>query len=119
MNVKEVIKKAKQAAKTTDELLLPTRFEAYLELLEQKKQGSQEERALLEVKIQESLLSLKEVADRISTTYGIDPDSMIEFFMNPMNVDPNFTASIEGIQFGSSEIKRSKLPKRNNKKLKV
>ena len=124
MDVREMIKKAKETAKTPDEALLPERFEEYLDLLEMRGQLSKEESLELSPRLEKSLSSLKEVADRVSLSYGMDPASMMEFFSNPTNMDPRFSHSVQGLKGKTdgtigAELSPSNKLKRTNKNLKV
>ncbi len=121
MDIREVIKKAKQAARTPDEVLLPERFEEYLDLLEMRTLAGKEELKEINLRLQQCFASLKEIADRVSLSYGMDPRGLIEFFSNPQNIGMDVKKSIQGIPTFPIEVlpKRDKLSKRKNKNLRV
>ena len=85
MDIREVIRKAKLSAKTPDEVLLPELFEEYLDLIEMRVHASERELAELAPRLKRTFLSLKEIADRVSVSYGMDPAQMVEFFINAQN----------------------------------
>lgn len=124
MDIREIIRKAKQTAKNPDEVLLPERFEEYLDLLEMRTKATKEELAEIQPRLKKSLAALKEVADRVSISYGMDPSLLIDFFMNQQNVMPGLKQSIQSIQRDMNEPleapkKPTRLTKRKNKNLKV
>jgi hypothetical protein len=122
MDIREVIRKAKLSAKTPDEALLPELFEEYLDLIEMRVHASEKELAELAPRLRRTFLSLKEIADRVSVSYGMDPAQMVEFFINAQN---QIGAEWKGaIQKFKAEPKKDELPvpvrkKRKNKSMKV
>lgn len=124
MNIRDLIKKARLTARTPDEMLLPERFEEYLDLLEMHAQVSKEELVELKPRLKKSLLSLKEVAERVAKTYGMDPNTLIEQFINPQNIGMELNRSLSDFQYNVAETlekpkKSGTLSKRKNKNLKV
>lgn len=124
MNVRDLIKKARQTAKTPDEVLLPERFEEYLDLLEMHSQVSEKELVELKPRLKESLLSLREVAERVARTYGMDPNLLIEQFTNPQNIGMELKKSLGDFQNNVAETLEKprnpgKLSMRKNRNLKV
>lgn len=124
MDLREIIKKAKQAAKSPDEVLLPERFEEYLDLLELSTQVTQKERFEFQSKLKQSFASLKEVAERVARSYGMDPAILMETFMNPQNIGIELKQSIQSIQRHMNEpleVPRTSqaFKKRKNKNLRV
>lgn len=124
MDLREIIKKAKQTAKSPDEALLPERFEEYLDLLELMTQVTQKERFELQPRLKKSLSSLKEVAEKVAHAYGIDPAAMIETFINPQNIGIDLRQSIQNFQRNMNESleisqKSHSFKKRKNRNLKV
>ena len=124
MDLREIIKKAKQTARSPDEVLLPERFEEYLDLLELSAQVTQKERIELQPRLKQSLLSLKEVAERIARTHGMDPAHLIETFMEPQNIGIDLKQSIQSFERSLNESlelprKSEALKKRKNRSLKV
>ena len=124
MNVKEVIRKARQAAKTPHELVLPDCFEEYLELLEMRGQASPEERLEIEPRLEQSRLALKEAAEKVALSYGVGPSQMVAFFSNPTHAGPSFAEVAAESQHSERKAVAQpatpyKFRKRKNKNLKV
>lgn len=123
MDIREVIRKAKLSAKTPDEVLLPELFEEYLDLIEMRIHASENELAELTPRLKRTFLSLKEIADRVSISYGMDPAQMVEFFINSQSqIGAEWKGAIQ--EFKAEPNKSSKAParkgsRRKNKSMKV
>lgn len=103
MDLREIIQKVKETAKNPDEVLLSERFEEYLDLLGLQTQVTQKEMLELKSRLKKSIDSLKEVADRVALSYGVDPEALIQFFMGQTNI-------------GMPKIQREKeMPRKANK----
>lgn len=103
MDLREIIHKARETAKNPDEVLLSERFEEYLDLVDLQAQVTQKEMLELKPRLKNSLNSLKEVADRVALSYGMDPETLIQFFMGQSNI-------------GMPKIQREKeMPRKANK----
>ncbi|MBU6383156.1 MAG: hypothetical protein KGR16_02425 [Verrucomicrobia bacterium] len=79
MNIREIIRKARQIAKTPDEVLLSERFEEYLDLLDMRTQVTQSEQDELNLRIERSLQALREVSRRVAQLHGMDPSVFTQF----------------------------------------
>ncbi len=82
MDIREIIRKAKETAKNPDELLLAERFEEYLDLLELRMQATQSEMVEIQIRLQRTQHSLQEAANRVAASYGIDPQSLFRTLQN-------------------------------------
>lgn len=113
MDLREIIQKARENAKSPDEALLSERFEEYLDLLELRTQVTQKESVELQSRLMKSLASLKEVADRVADSYGVEPEKLVHFFMSQANIGmPKMGQEKNDGQSASSG-------KRMNKKIRV
>lgn len=122
MDIREVIRKAKQSAKTPDEVLLPELFEEYLDLIEMRIQATQQELIELAPRLKRTFLALKEIADRVSFSYGMDPAQMMEFFVNSQNqVGAEWKGVVQTLPSNQRPTAQTstKVSKRKNKSMKV
>lgn len=110
MNIREIIRKARQSAKTPHDLLLPDCFEEYLDLLETRSKACQEDWPFIEVRLRQSLSSLKEAVEGVAISHGINLDTLIEHFSDPKNIDPSFARPGQELGIFSIE-KTANLPK--------
>lgn len=119
MDLRELIRKAKQTAKTSDEVLLARHFEDYLDLLQMRGEIRKEDLPSYTERLNQSLAILRAAADKVVLNYGLNSQQLADFFANPgSHPDAEIIQSMKNAS--ESSVPRSqKLRKRTNKNLRV
>jgi len=118
--IKEIIEKARAAAKTEEFSQLVDHFEAFVLLFNQKDEAQGNPEFLL--RLDDSHRKFWGTFEKVSASFGLTPEAFKAYFKNPSNFSPQQWDQMQTIQreiAGEKIVASSPKKLKNNKKMRV